>query len=245
MFCKEIQDKILRFIDNDIKDKELEDFLKHINECQSCKEELEIYYSLLNGCKQLNSDLEVPDDFHESLMDKIRTSEKTIKKQKQRVAIKRYVGAVAAVFAFVVAIQGFTLLGDVKKKDKSLNMTRISTDNAEQDKSDQLTNNDDIFNLPVLETATQEVEINSFTSDQVDQEGIVQYEATNQPDEVIFDSAKQSEEGNDNVIKKADLSDTAESTYTEEKSYLGLYLGAFMISASIIAGAIFFLKVRK
>ncbi|NTV78557.1 MAG: zf-HC2 domain-containing protein, partial [Clostridiales bacterium] len=42
MKCNDFESQINRFFDNQLKTKELEDFLGHVNQCKACREELSI-----------------------------------------------------------------------------------------------------------------------------------------------------------------------------------------------------------
>ena len=56
MDCKEMQEKYIPFIDNELSVKELEAFLCHLEECQDCREEYDIYYTLIMGTRYLEDD---------------------------------------------------------------------------------------------------------------------------------------------------------------------------------------------
>lgn len=53
--CKQAEKMVMPFIDYQLSEQELEDFLIHVETCPSCKEELEIYYTVSAGLKQLDS----------------------------------------------------------------------------------------------------------------------------------------------------------------------------------------------
>lgn len=53
--CKQAEKMIMPFIDFQLNEQELEEFLIHVETCPSCKEELEIYYTVSAGLKQLDS----------------------------------------------------------------------------------------------------------------------------------------------------------------------------------------------
>ena len=46
MTCKEAEQMVMPYINDELTDKELSSFLEHIGTCASCYEELEIYYTL-------------------------------------------------------------------------------------------------------------------------------------------------------------------------------------------------------
>jgi len=54
MTCKEAQQLIMPYINDELTDKELTPFLDHINNCKDCYEELEVYYTLYAGLAQLD-----------------------------------------------------------------------------------------------------------------------------------------------------------------------------------------------
>lgn len=71
MNCLEAQSKIMAFIDNDLPDDELKEFIKHIKSCDNCAEELEIYYTLVVGMKQLDDGENISGDFRKQLNNKL------------------------------------------------------------------------------------------------------------------------------------------------------------------------------
>ena len=56
MTCKQVQKRIIDFINDDMDVKELEQFLEHIENCDECREEYYVYYTLIMGMKLLDSD---------------------------------------------------------------------------------------------------------------------------------------------------------------------------------------------
>ena len=53
MNCRETQQMIYRYLNNDLDERELQAFLDHVRECPSCYEELEIYYSVQEAIEYL------------------------------------------------------------------------------------------------------------------------------------------------------------------------------------------------
>ncbi len=53
--CKEAEKMVMPFIHDQLNETQMEEFLKHVSACPSCKEELEIYYTVSAGLKQLDS----------------------------------------------------------------------------------------------------------------------------------------------------------------------------------------------
>lgn len=100
MTCFEAQSLIIKYLNNDLKDDEMAEFLSHIDECSDCSEELEIYYTLITGMRQLEEDRELTANFALGLKKKIAASKsRLIKLQKKRHRKIIYL----AVFLFVIA----------------------------------------------------------------------------------------------------------------------------------------------
>ncbi len=66
------------YINDELTDKELATFLKHIYGCGSCHEELEIYYTLYVGLAQLDGENE-EQDMHNLLQEALYASEERVK----------------------------------------------------------------------------------------------------------------------------------------------------------------------
>lgn len=54
MECREAERLVMPYIQDELTDQELEDFLEHIETCPACQEELEIYFMVALGLKQLD-----------------------------------------------------------------------------------------------------------------------------------------------------------------------------------------------
>ena len=79
MTCIESQSLITAFINDELNISELEEFIRHVQSCEECKEELEVYYALLTAMKQLDEDKHLSNDYNQDLKEKIeRTQEKII-----------------------------------------------------------------------------------------------------------------------------------------------------------------------
>lgn len=56
MTCKEAERLVIPYINGQLTDEELEEFLKHTKSCADCMEELEIYFTIEAGIMQLDSE---------------------------------------------------------------------------------------------------------------------------------------------------------------------------------------------
>lgn len=53
--CKQAEKMVMPYIDYELDEEQLEQFLYHIQHCPECKEELEIYYTVFLGLRQLDA----------------------------------------------------------------------------------------------------------------------------------------------------------------------------------------------
>ena len=53
--CREIEKMVMPYINHQLDETQLEQFLKHVKNCPACREELEIYYTVSVGLWQLDS----------------------------------------------------------------------------------------------------------------------------------------------------------------------------------------------
>ena len=78
MTCNRAQKLITPFINDELDNEELEDFINHVNTCSECYEELEVYYTLLTAMKQLDDEERISDDFKLQLSTKLERAEEKI-----------------------------------------------------------------------------------------------------------------------------------------------------------------------
>ena len=60
MDCKKAQSLVTSYITRKLNDKDLEEFLEHVNTCDECYEELEIYYTVHYTLERLDQDGAAP-----------------------------------------------------------------------------------------------------------------------------------------------------------------------------------------
>ncbi|MEY8351942.1 zf-HC2 domain-containing protein [Lachnospiraceae bacterium 54-53] len=56
MTCKEVERLVMPYINDELTDEELQEFLEHMESCPNCREELEIYFTVDVGIRQLDSE---------------------------------------------------------------------------------------------------------------------------------------------------------------------------------------------
>lgn len=103
MTCLEAQSNIIAYIENGLdKDKKIE-FLKHIQNCNDCKEELDIYYTMIEGMRQMDDNIPLTKDFHQALEERIERDLKQTRKKKEFAAYT---------FSLIlIGIAGFAIIG--------------------------------------------------------------------------------------------------------------------------------------
>lgn len=78
MSCMDCQKMIMPFINGELDNGQLSQFLCHLKTCPECMEELEVYYTLLTSMKQLDENQELSDNYHNDLLELIEKSEEKI-----------------------------------------------------------------------------------------------------------------------------------------------------------------------
>ena len=101
MTCKEANQYIMPYINDEMTDKEVQAFLEHIQACRECREELEVYYTIFAGLAQLDND---KNDF-----DMRNLLEKAIARSKSRVRAHRQFNAMY-MFSQLAAVVSLILL---------------------------------------------------------------------------------------------------------------------------------------
>lgn len=94
----ETQQMIMPFINEQLKDDELEEFLLHMKTCEECMEELEVYYTLITSMKQLDNDEDLSADYHQDLVNLLETREEEIEYKRNKYKLKRLM------FVFIVGV---------------------------------------------------------------------------------------------------------------------------------------------
>ncbi|WP_349948280.1 zf-HC2 domain-containing protein [Lacrimispora sp. BS-2] len=56
MTCKEVERLVMPYINDELTDDELGEFLEHLESCPDCREELEIYFTVDVGIRELDSE---------------------------------------------------------------------------------------------------------------------------------------------------------------------------------------------
>ena len=81
MTCKEAEQMIMPYINDEMTDKELAPFMEHIYSCKACYEELEIYYTLYAGLAQLDG-LNEEQDMRGILKEALHVSDQRVRGRK-------------------------------------------------------------------------------------------------------------------------------------------------------------------
>lgn len=78
MTCLKTQSLITAFINDELENDELEEFIEHVRSCEECSEELEVYYALLTAMKELDEDRNLSNNYRQELNEKLDRAEERI-----------------------------------------------------------------------------------------------------------------------------------------------------------------------
>lgn len=101
MTCLEAQSKIIAYIEYKLDKDEKQDFLRHIQCCEECREELVIYYTMIEGMRQLDDNMPLTHDFSEELNWRMQQELKSSRKKRDLVRSSVGIGVIA-VLAFLI-----------------------------------------------------------------------------------------------------------------------------------------------
>ncbi len=99
MDCKETRKNIYRFIEDEIEGKELQNFMKHVTECEECQEELAIQYLVTEGMRRLEKESSF--DLQKQLEKKMEGARKKIR-SRRRVIWFMYIMETLAILAVLL-----------------------------------------------------------------------------------------------------------------------------------------------
>lgn len=112
MECKIAESMVNRFVNGTLDEEEMERFIIHVKNCESCYEELEIYFTIKVALRQL--DANVPSSFNikKMLKDELTASEQRIRRRRVLVMFQNFLKTVASFILLVtLAVQIFTWIG--------------------------------------------------------------------------------------------------------------------------------------
>lgn len=99
MDCKETRKNIYRFIEDELEGRELQSFMKHVTECEECREELAIQYLVTEGMLHLEN--ESTFDLQMQLEKRMERARKKIR-SRRRVIWFMYVMETLAIMAVIL-----------------------------------------------------------------------------------------------------------------------------------------------
>ena len=79
MECRETQSLIQDYINGNISEKKMYEFIQHVRTCRSCYHELETYFMIHYAIKYLDEDQRASYDFHYMLIEDMNKKEQVIK----------------------------------------------------------------------------------------------------------------------------------------------------------------------
>lgn len=105
MDCREIQSLIVPFIESQLTLEKTRLFLKHIEECEDCREELEVYYILIVGLKQLEKEPEKSMDLHAQFEELLKNTKTHVNRVRlgrfpKLVVLAALIGIILVIFTY-------------------------------------------------------------------------------------------------------------------------------------------------
>lgn len=103
MECRETQSLIQDYINGNISEKKMYEFIQHVRTCRSCYHELETYFMIHYAIKYLDEDQHASYDFHYMLIEDMNKKEQVIKNNRSiRISMMINVVVFIVLIAFIV-----------------------------------------------------------------------------------------------------------------------------------------------
>lgn len=126
--CEQYSQMISLFIDNELTQKEREDFLNHISTCSNCKSELEKIQYIVGEINNVPT-VDIPNNLHNEIMDKVR------KEKRISVSWQRYSLIAAAFICVFVIVNTF----EIRKGDEPMARSAPRVASLEEEVFDSIT----------------------------------------------------------------------------------------------------------
>lgn len=110
MDCKEAQQKITPYIQRKLSDRELEEFIEHIQNCPTCSEELEVYFTIYYALEKLDQDEQSSFNMEELLKKDLEHARNYLQKQNVLKFYQKFFIVVCATMALVLFTTGMEAL---------------------------------------------------------------------------------------------------------------------------------------
>ncbi|SCP95472.1 zf-HC2 domain-containing protein [Anaerobium acetethylicum] len=106
MICTESEKLVIPYINNELSGRKLEEFMNHIKTCSACYEELEINFTLFAAVWELDNNPNASYDIKNMFLERLRLTEKRIKRLRKINVLSRIVKiTAAAAIAFTLFAQ--------------------------------------------------------------------------------------------------------------------------------------------
>lgn len=109
MNCIEARRMVTPFVNKELSEKETEQFLKHIEQCEDCRDELDIYFTMYKAIDLLDSGAHHEFDFKKMLENEIRTAHRTIMTRKLTRLVRCVIILIAEVFLLLCIYTGYQM----------------------------------------------------------------------------------------------------------------------------------------
>ena len=109
MNCFDAQNLSMQYVNGELSNEKLEGFLRHVCNCEDCKEELEICFTIVNGMKELEGEKIHTSNFKQAFEDMLSNSLKAVEK-KSKEFIRKLI-----IVDFILFLPMFFLMSDSNK----------------------------------------------------------------------------------------------------------------------------------
>lgn len=117
MDCKEVQQKITPYIQRQMSDRELEEFIEHIQSCPTCSEELEVYFTIYYALEKLDQDEQGSFNIEEMLKKDLEQAKHYLQKRNVLKFYQKFFVVICVLMTFVLSATGIEAMirGDIKE----------------------------------------------------------------------------------------------------------------------------------
>ena len=175
MKCENYLEWISLYIDHELKGKDLKAFEDHLNHCTSCQEEVAFLREIVKDIGALEK-IELPNGFHEKLMEKIKLEDKIKQQETHQVFSKnkkwyfnwRIGASLAAVFVFTLLIFEVFHINPSKgamPESANMHMRSMDMDEGSPEMANDTATEDvsiDTFDLKGIKPATWEIQTKEY-----------------------------------------------------------------------------------
>lgn len=176
MDCLTIQNKLSQYIDNNCTEEEIIVIEEHLKTCSDCNEEYRLLKSIVEDINDIE-EKELPENYHNSLMKKIKKERRTYSKKSLFKNAKMFYPSVAAIFILILVfgvigrdtINDYTKQGDgILFEERSVGDENTTQDRLKNFSDDKILNDEALKDDSIPQGDTTEKSLSS--ADNIDED---------------------------------------------------------------------------